>query len=85
MENKEDESIQQYRDMIDDTVGDIEIFNMSYCASRVLEEIDPIAFNCGYNDYFDEKLSEIENELSDINSEIETLQEDKQNVKDEVV
>lgn len=43
---------QAYRDMLDDAYGDAEISGMKYQTSRVLEEVDPIAFSCGVNDYF---------------------------------
>jgi hypothetical protein len=38
---------------------------MSFCASRVLEELDPIAFNCGFDEWLDA------NELTTDESEVE--------------
>jgi hypothetical protein len=43
---------QAFRDMLDDCYGETEIAGMKYQTSRVLEEVDPIAFRCGVNDYF---------------------------------
>lgn len=48
----EDEAERQYNDCID-FENEISIFGMSYLASRVLKEIDPIAYNCGFSDFTD--------------------------------
>jgi hypothetical protein len=48
----EDEALQQYRDTIDENT-DVVICGISFCASRILEELDPIAFNCGFSDWLD--------------------------------
>lgn len=45
------EASQRYDDMLDDCNGDIDIMGMKYCTSRVLKEVDPIAYNCGFSDY----------------------------------
>lgn len=44
--------VDQYNDMLDNDT----IFKIGYIEfepSRVLEEMDPIAYNCGLNDYYD--------------------------------
>jgi hypothetical protein len=43
---------QQYDDMLDELYP-VEIGGMSFCASRVLKELDPIAYNCGFSDWLD--------------------------------
>lgn len=43
---------QEYRDFIDES-NEVKIMGMSYCASRVLEELDPTAYRCGFNDWLD--------------------------------
>lgn len=43
---------QEYRDFIDE-FNEVKIMGMSYCASRVLEELDPTAYRCGFNDWLD--------------------------------
>jgi hypothetical protein len=48
----ESDALNRYRDEIDEC-HDVKIFGMSFCASRVLEELDPIAFNCGFSDWLD--------------------------------
>ena len=74
-----------YDDYIDEINGDVEILGMSYSASRVLQEIDPIAYRCGLSDYADtldpsdfdeyndmlEELEELELELEELELELE--------------
>jgi hypothetical protein len=49
---EESKALEQYRDMIDDC-NQVSIFGMEFTPSRVLEELDPIAFNCGFSDWLD--------------------------------
>lgn len=44
---------QLYIDFIDETTPAITIWGMEYSASRVLQEIDPIAYRVGFNDWLD--------------------------------
>lgn len=48
-----DDDKKQYDDMIDDCSGVIEICGMKYRASRILEELDPTAYSCGFDDWAD--------------------------------
>ena len=43
---------EMYIDMIDGIYGEINV-GVTFNASRVLRELDPIAFRCGFNDYMD--------------------------------
>lgn len=61
-----------YDEMIDD-LGDVNIGSLSYSASHVLKNIDEIAYNCGFSDYIDEELSNIEGEIDDLNDELKEL------------
>ena len=45
--------VNQYDDMLDECTATIKIGYLEFEASRVLEEMDPIAYNCGLNDYYD--------------------------------
>jgi hypothetical protein len=47
----EDDVIEQYEDAMDEE--DIIVCGMSFQASRILKELDPIAYNCGLSDYYD--------------------------------
>lgn len=42
-----------YCDALNDAYGDVIFGDMSYTASRVLEAVDPIAYNVGISDYYD--------------------------------
>ena len=42
-----------YKDLIDQTTEAINIWGMEYEASRVLQEVDPIAYRVGFNDWLD--------------------------------
>lgn len=48
-----DDAIEQFNEFIDETSGDIVILGMSFCASRLLSECDPIAYDCGFADWLD--------------------------------
>lgn len=45
--------VDQYDDMINETTDTIKIGYIEFEPSRALEEMDPIAYNCGLNDYYD--------------------------------
>ena len=45
---------EEYDDMIDECSEEIKIGYISFLASRVLKECDPIAYRCGLNDYASE-------------------------------
>lgn len=40
-----------YDDMLNDVYGDIDVCGYSYCAADAFYRIDPIAYECGCNDY----------------------------------
>ena len=48
----ESDAEQQYNDTLDELYP-VEIGGMSFCASRVLKELDPIAYNCDFSDWLD--------------------------------
>lgn len=74
-----------FRDMLDSD-GEVKVAGLSFYPSRIIEELDPIAFRCGVNDYADsepwvevngetydqDECEKIKEEMvSDIESEIE--------------
>lgn len=74
---------ESYKEFIDECTGTVEIMGMSFTASRILEELDPIAFACGLSDYVDgidkEDNSEyqaLQSAVEDLESEIEDLEMD---------
>lgn len=52
-----------YDDELDETHQDYEIMGLSFSASRVLKECDPIAYKCGLNDFVDSELREANRQL----------------------
>lgn len=51
----ESELERRWDDCLDEVHGD---FMGSYPASRVLKEVDPIAYRCGFNDWVSNELGE---------------------------
>lgn len=47
----EDQAEQNYRDWLDDLSEEVKIGSLSWAASYVLEQLDPVAFRCGFSDY----------------------------------
>ncbi len=43
---------QAYRDMLDETCEQVTVGGLTFSPSRVIEELDPVAFRCGVSDYF---------------------------------
>lgn len=43
---------ERYDDMLDEC-GTVEVGSLTFDASRVLKELDPIAYNCGFSDWLD--------------------------------
>jgi len=44
--------IEMYNDAID-CDGDVQIGYITFSKSRILEELDPVAYNCGLSDFYD--------------------------------
>lgn len=53
----------EYDDELDETHQDCEIMGLSFSASQVLKECDPIAYKCGLNDFADSELREANRQL----------------------
>ena len=60
---------EEYDDMLNECYP--EVFNI--LPSRILSECDPIAYNCGYNDWADNELSELESEIEELKEEIKEV------------
>lgn len=52
-----------YDDELDEAYQDYEVMGLSFSASRVLKECDPIAYKCGLNDFADSELREANRRL----------------------
>lgn len=53
-----------YDEMLDEVYGDAEVCGYTYSSSRALKELDPIAYDCGFNDWCDSEGIDT-NELED--------------------
>lgn len=63
---------EMYRDMLDDVYGVITVAGMEYETSRVLYEVDPIAYRVGLSDYeASTECSDCEEMLTDCTCEEE--------------
>ena len=52
-----------YNDFLDESCSEIVIGNLRYAPSEVLKSVDPTAYRCGINDYNDDELNELNDEL----------------------
>ena len=49
---------EQYEEMLDDVYGDIKLGYLTFQPSRIIRELDPIAYHIGYTEFVDEMLGE---------------------------
>ena len=42
---------EMYDEMLDEVLGPVTIGSLEYEASRVMREVDPVAYRCGFNDW----------------------------------
>ena len=78
--NKHEDS---YRECIDEQ-GPVIVAGIKFTASRILEELDPIAYRCGLSDYVDslditddEEYKELESELAELEEELADLESEE--------
>lgn len=77
----------QFDDMLDES-GTVEAGGYSFYPSRILKELDPVAYSCSLNDYADsvfdvtenddykalqEEIDQLQSDIEDLGSEIEDL------------
>lgn len=48
-----------YDEMLDEVYGEVDICGYSYSASYALRNLDPTAYRCGMNDYYDSLYSDV--------------------------
>ena len=44
---------ERYDESLDDSYGEVKIAGGSYSTSHALKEVDPTAYDCGFNDWLD--------------------------------
>ena len=83
-EPDEDEAENAYVEFLDECHDEIKIGCCTFSPSRVLKELDPIAFNCGLSEFIDNELSErperfegcteLQEELDELQDELSYLE-----------
>lgn len=76
---------QIYRDMLDECEPEVNVAGLSFVPSRVVEELDPVAFRCGVNDYVASLVGETLSEeidgnhydLEEVNEIIEEIESEE--------
>lgn len=59
-----------------DSEGTVTVAGMEYDPSRIIKELDPTAYRCGYNDWVDSDQSALEDAIENEDySEIEWIEE----------
>lgn len=79
----EDDDYSDSFDELLDEEGDIVILGMRYCRSRVLKEVDPVAYRCSLNDYLasidvedDQKYQALCKQIEELEYELELIEEE---------
>lgn len=80
----EDKYDENYDEWLDEIYGEIMIGNISFLPSRILKELDPIAYRCGFSDYIDsldieddEEYQELQTGLEEAKEELAELEENE--------
>jgi hypothetical protein len=66
-----------YDDFLNDCNPMIKIGSLEYTPSEVLKNVDEVAYDCGYNDYCSQEISDIEDQTEELEHELEELMEGK--------
>ena len=86
-----DDFADQFDDMLDES-GTVEAGGYSFYPSRILKELDPVAYSCSLNDYADSVFDVTENddykalqdEIDQLQSDIEDLENDIEDLESEI-
>ncbi len=74
----------QFDDMLDDSIPEIEIGCLTYLPSHVLKAVDPTAYRCGLVDFIDSLDVEDSDEYKVLQDEIDQLQSDIEDLESEI-
>lgn len=72
----EDNYDEKYDKWLDEIYGEIMIGNISFLPSRILRELDPIAYRCGFSDYIDSLDIEDDEDYQELQTELEEVKEE---------
>lgn len=79
-----DDFADQFDDMLDDSIPEIEIGSLTYSPSHVLKNVDPVAYRCSLNDYADFLDVEDSDEYKSLQEEIDQLKSDMEDLESEI-
>jgi len=76
---------QIYRDMLDESGPEVNVSGLSFMPSRVVEELDPVAFRCGVCDYVDSLVGEsLSDEIDGNHYNLEEVNEILEEILEEI-
>ena len=74
----------QFDEYLDESIPEIEIVCLTYSPSRVLKNVDPVAYRCGLNDFVNSLDVEDSDEYKALQEEIDQLQSDIEDLENEI-
>jgi len=78
-----DDYEESYKEAIDSD-GPVTVAGITFDPSRILQEMDPIAYGCGLNDYVDGIDQEEDPKFQELVGELETLQDELADLEGEL-
>lgn len=73
-----------YKEMLEESYGTIKIGYSEFTAGEILKEMDPIAYNVGYNDFTSQEMDDIQYTLENLNKNIIEKDEELKRLRDEI-
>ena len=72
------ENTDEYDEVLD-CEGDVQVAGLTFSPSQIVKEMDPTAYRCGMNDYNDSAITEINDEIEQLEADIKEAEaEEKQ-------
>lgn len=79
-----DDFADQFDEMLDESIPEIEIGCLTYSPSHVLKNVDPTAYRCSLNDFVDSLDVEDSDEYKALQEEIDQLKSDIEDLESEI-
>lgn len=79
-----DDFADQFDDMLDESIPEIEIGCLTYSPSHVLKNVDPTAYRCGLNDFVNSLDVKDSDEYKDLQDEIDQLKSDIEDLESKI-
>lgn len=71
------ENTDEYDEMLDEA-GPVEVAGLTFNPSQIVKEMDPTAYRCGMNDHNDSEISDLTEEIKDLEEAL-TIAEQEEN------